>query len=58
LHRIIIKNESYIPGGLRVCVIVLSQYRKIPELYCVNTVRWYTETQQRGIEGETGEWSV
>jgi hypothetical protein len=57
-HIIGTKNEIYIPGGFRVCVIVLSQYRKIPELYCVVTVWWYTETQWRGIEGETGEWSV
>lgn len=43
-HRIGIKNDSYIRGGRRVCVIVLSQYRKIPELYCVVTMWWYKET--------------
>jgi hypothetical protein len=39
-----IKNEGYVPGRLRVCVVVLNLYKKIPEQYAMVSISWHTET--------------
>lgn len=39
-------------------MVFLSPWRQIQEQHFVMTVWWHTETQWRGIENKTGEWSV